>query len=169
MKNKQIFLLIGPKGAGKSYIGNLIEKFYNIKFIRVEDWAKKIKIKRAVNDESYIKEVFITIEKGIRKTLEDLNEIVFESTGLTSYFDQMFCNLKKDFDVILIKIIAKQELCLKRVKIRELEIHINVSDKEVSQINDAFFNKNMKTNFVIDNNEKNENELIDEIEKIINQ
>lgn len=40
---KNIILLIGQKGSGKSFIGNIFEKEFGIKFIRVEDWAKHIK------------------------------------------------------------------------------------------------------------------------------
>ncbi|EOZ98800.1 hypothetical protein A33Q_1454 [Indibacter alkaliphilus LW1] len=37
MKSKIIYLLIGQKGSGKSFIGTLMEKEFGIKFIRVED------------------------------------------------------------------------------------------------------------------------------------
>ena len=38
-----IYLLIGAKGSGKSFIGNLMEREFNIKFLRVEDWVKNVK------------------------------------------------------------------------------------------------------------------------------
>jgi shikimate kinase len=36
MNNKILYLLIGPKGAGKTYIGTLVDRHTEIQFIRVE-------------------------------------------------------------------------------------------------------------------------------------
>ena len=49
---KEIFLLIGQKGSGKSFIGTLMDKEFGINFIRVEDWAKKIRKDRDVDNEA---------------------------------------------------------------------------------------------------------------------
>lgn len=46
--NKTIYLLLGLKGSGKSYIGALIEEEYGVRFIRVEDWVLKIKREGAI-------------------------------------------------------------------------------------------------------------------------
>ena len=49
MRRKEILLLIGQKGSGKSFIGTIIEKNFGIKFVRVEDWAKQIMKDMAVD------------------------------------------------------------------------------------------------------------------------
>ena len=56
MSKQKIYLLLGQKGSGKSFIGAIMEKRFGITFIRVEDWAKQIKKDRAVDDEVYLKE-----------------------------------------------------------------------------------------------------------------
>ena len=89
INRKTIFLLIGQKGSGKSFIGTLFDKEFGITFIRVEDWAKKIIKNRDVDDKAYLKQVFGSIEKGIRSSLAHKDQLVFESTGLTEYFDEM--------------------------------------------------------------------------------
>lgn len=94
---KRIYLLIGQKGSGKSFIGTLMEKEFRIKFIRVEDWAKKIKKDRNVDSEAYLKQVFEENENEIRDSLTDMDKIVFESTGLTEHFDIMLESLRRDF------------------------------------------------------------------------
>ncbi|GAB4349027.1 MAG: hypothetical protein OHK0038_28060 [Flammeovirgaceae bacterium] len=169
MKSKIIYLLIGQKGSGKSFIGTLMEKEFGIKFIRVEDWAKKIKKDRNVDNEAYLKQVFEEIESGIRDTLTDKNKIVFESTGLTEYFDIMLESLRRDFQVITIGVYADSTTCLKRVKSRDQEIHINVSDDQVLMINEKVRERDFETDFTIDNEDKSENELINEIAKKIEQ
>lgn len=166
---KTIFLLIGAKGSGKSFIGTLIQENFDIPFLRVEDWAKQVKRERAVTDESYLNEVFNAIENGVRDSLEKNDNVVFESTGLTDQFDKMFESLNKDFSIIKIGVIAEPDLCLQRAKIRDQSIHINVSDDQINMINSAFAKKNTATDYQIENNNKSADELIAEIKKIIDR
>ena len=167
LKSKIIYLLIGQKGSGKSFIGTLMEKEFGIKFIRVEDWAKKIKKDRNVDNEAYLKQVFEEIENGIRDSLTDKDKIVFESTGLTEYFDIMLESLRRDFKVTTIGVYADSTTCLKRVKSRDQEIHINISDDQVLMINEKVRERNFETDFSIINEDKSEKELINEIAKNI--
>lgn len=167
MKEKKIYLLIGPKGSGKSYIGNLIDKQFQIKFIRVEDWAKTVIRNREIDNQEYINEVFQAIEYGIRKELTKYDDIAFESTGLSEFFDTMLENLKRDFSLLTIGIIAKDELCLTRVRTRDKSIHIDVSDNQVMRINNQVKEKKFITDFSIINNDKTDVELIKELKTII--
>lgn len=169
MKSKIIYLLIGQKGSGKSFIGTLMEKEFGIKFIRVEDWAKKIMKDRDVDNEVYLKQVFEKIENGIRGSLTDKDKIVFESTGLTEHFDLMLESLRRDFQVTTIGVYADSTTCLKRVKSRDQEIHINISDDQVLMINEKVRERNFETDFSIINEDKSEKELINEIEKNVEQ
>jgi shikimate kinase len=167
MKDQTIYLLIGQKGSGKSFIGKIFEEQFNIKFVRVENWVKEIKREREINDESYLKDAFQLIEDKVRNEIMKHRNIVFESTGITQYFDRMRKHLKKDFEVIDIYIRADKELCLNRIKKRDQSIHINVSDKEVNKINDQVRKKNMNALFEIENNEKPLDQLVSDLEKII--
>ena len=162
-----IYLLIGQKGSGKTFIGGLFDEYFNIKFVRVEDWAKKIKRDKAIDDEGYLRKVFNIIESGIRSTLKEYDSIVFESTGLTDHFDKMLYDLQSDFKVITISIIAESKECLERIKSRDQSIHINVSDEQVNKINEAVIVKNIPTDFVIINSNKTESNLKEEIANII--
>jgi predicted kinase len=166
-QNKKIYLLIGAKGSGKSFIGMLMEEHFGVKFIRVEDWAQKIKAKRAINNEAYLTDVFQGIEDGIREVMIREDIIVFESTGLTSQFDRMLKNLQGDFSVITILVEAKNETCLRRVKTREQSIHIAVSDEQVNEINKLVQEKQMPTDHCVTNENKSAKELVAEISKII--
>ena len=88
MHQKLIYLLIGPKGSGKSFIGTLMDHTFGIHFIRVEDWAKAVKKDRQVDNPFYLAEVFQAIEHGVREVLKQYDQVVFESTGLSAYFDR---------------------------------------------------------------------------------
>ncbi|GIL22983.1 MAG: hypothetical protein BroJett042_14960 [Bacteroidota bacterium] len=169
MKKKKftVYLLIGQKGSGKSFIGKLFEKNFGIKFIRVEDWAKGIKKERAVDNEEYLMQVFDEIEIGIRNCLKESDKLVFESTGLTQYFDRMIQNLNQDFKVTTIGVYADSTTCLGRVKSRDQDIHINVSDDQVLMINEKVRQRNYKTDYLIINENKSEAELINEVANIV--
>lgn len=167
MNQKEIFLLIGQKGSGKSFIGSIFDKHFKIQFVRVEDWAKKIKQERAVDNEAYLKQVFEEIEKGIRDCLSQTNKLVFESTGLTEHFDRMLLSLRKDFRVTTIGIKADSNLCLKRVKSRNQNIHINISDNQVNMINEKVKNRDFQSDFSIFNQNKSESEIVKELEGIL--
>jgi predicted kinase len=162
-----IYLLLGQKGSGKSYIGTLFDREFNVKFLRVEDWAKEIKKDRHFENDEYLSEVFRVIENGVRKSLESHTEIVFESTGLTNQFDKMLSNLKRDYRVITIGIQAGHELCLSRVKRRDQAIHIDVSEAQVQHINQQVLARAIGTDFVIVNNDSNYDELKNKVFTII--
>lgn len=165
MKEKFIYLLIGPKGSGKSFIGTLMEQYFGIKFVRVEDWAKAVKRDREIHDEGYLQEVFESIESGIRKTLNTQDKITFESTGLTPYFTQMYNNLSRDFSLVSININADDATCIKRVKERDQSIHIHVSDEQLCTINKQVRANNFKADFTILNQSKTEEKLVQELKK----
>lgn len=167
MKNKIIYLLTGPKGSGKSFIGALMEKEFGIKFIRVEDRVKDVRRGRKINNQSYLKEAFEVIEHYIRESLNENDRIVFESTGLTIYFEKMLKDLRRDFTVVTIGVQANDEMCLNRVKTRDLSIHINVSDDEVNEINRRVREKQIRTDFIISNENKSAGELTKEVAGII--
>jgi shikimate kinase len=162
-----IYLLLGPKGSGKSFVGNLIEEKLGIKFIRVEDWAKAVRRGRSVSDNAYIEEVFQTIETGVRAAAIQYPNIVFESTGITPFFDRMLDNLRGNHNVITIRIFAAAQLCVSRVKTRDQSIYINVSDEEINEINRQVVAKNLVTDFQVDNNNKTTEELLTELRTII--
>ena len=114
-----------------------------------------------------MEEVFSAIEKGIRTTLTECDQLVFESTGLTIYFDHMLASLKRDFKVVMIQVLADPNLCLSRVKTRDQSIHINVSDDQVNAINTQVLQKQLETDFIIENNRKTEEALQVEIKRIL--
>ena len=167
-KKRKIFLLIGPKGSGKTFIGSIFKKRFNIDFIRVEDWFLDLKIGAAdISDDKYVRQSFQIIEKGIREAVHERDSLVFESTGLTVHFDNMLLSLKSDFTVVTIKINTDIDLCLKRVQERDQSIHINISDEQVEKINSMAALKHHDTDYAIENSNKSIYDLKEEIGKII--
>lgn len=164
---KTLYILIGLKGSGKTFVGKLIEDKFGILFLRVENIFKGIKLDRHYSDESYIKEGFTLLEKEIRNRFKETDMLTIESTGLTDEFKQMMDSLKKDFSVKLIKIAAEPDLCLKRVTKRDNKEHINISDSDVEKINELAMKVKLDYDLTIDNNLMTGEEIVKELKKLI--
>lgn len=164
---KNVLLLIGQKGSGKSFVGSLLEKEFGIKFIRVEDWINNIKRDRNIYDEEYITKVFQIIEDGIRKELEVSETICFESLGLSDQFDKMVENLGRQFRLTTIKILCDSEQCIERIRLRDKSVHISISDEQIREVNTMVVKRNYKTNYEIWNKIPDKNYLMEELKKIL--
>ena len=164
---KSIYILIGPKGSGKTYIGTLLGQHFKIRFLAVENIAIRVKKGRDYKDSGYIEEVFNEIENEVRKCLVKEDKLIFEATGLTDAFDGMLLRLKNDFKVRLISIRTEAEICLSRIKARDNTQQVKVSDKDVLAINARAIEKKFAFDGEIGNNNSRKGEIIDAFEKIV--
>jgi shikimate kinase len=164
---KKVNILVGLKGSGKTYIGKLLQDKLNIPFLRVEDICLRINAGREINNKAYISEAFEQIEAEIRKKLASSNQITIESTASASQFDNMVLSLRKDFIVKLVKIDTDPNLCLQRVKTRDLKNHIPVSDEQIIEINKVSAMRTFDFDLIIENNNKTDKELIEELNKLV--
>jgi shikimate kinase len=152
--------LIGLKGSGKTYIGNLLSERLSIPFLRIEDIFLKIKTNDTLGDQNYISAGYKNVESEIRKRLSACNQITIESTGIALQFKEMIFRLKKDYSVKLVKIEADPDLCLKRIKSRDQSQHIAVSDDKIIEINKRAQSVSFDYDLVIDNNAATDDEII---------
>jgi shikimate kinase len=166
-KQKTIFLLIGPKGGGKSFVGGLFEEYFDIPFIPVEDWLIKSSKGKDFRDESHLQASFETIESGIRENIRHQDKLVFESTGLSQHFNKMLNNLHKDHKVVPVFIYAGMHRCLQRIRKRDQDKHIYISEEDIIEINHAVMEKDQIFEHRIDNTNKSIEELLVELKIII--
>lgn len=162
---KMAYILIGPKGSGKSYIGQLLQRNEGIPFLRVEDiW---LTIERRPDDTNYISEGFNQVEKEIRRQFQTIDHLIIESTAVVSAFDKMVQNLKNDFIVKLIRVDADSQLCLQRIKMRDKKMHIPVSEEMIFKINNLVAQKKYAFDYVISNNYKSDKDILNEWSKFM--
>lgn len=160
-------MLVGPKGGGKSFIGELMQQHFDITFLRVESWVKDLRKDRAISREGYLTEVFNTIEAGVRKALEENDQVVFESTALTKQFETMFESLKHDYAMTTIGVWATHIKCMERIRSRDQSIHIQVSEEEIRAINSMVVDRAAKTDFKLENNDATAVELVVNLKEIL--
>lgn len=131
---KRVFILVGPKGSGKSFLGKYLEGQAGIRFLRVEDIWIKLK-GETISGQDFEREGCKRVVKAVAELLKTCNSISIESIGASKVFNAQVDAIKGFADVILIRIRVPLELCLKRVKERDPATHLNVSDERLEELN----------------------------------
>ncbi len=148
---KTVYILVGPKGCGKSYIGNLLEKRLGLTFLRVEPLAIAYIEKHGLPDGGLKRDGFDLEEAEIHKILASKKSVVFEATGSSKYFSSVLENLRQLYEVKLIRIHCPLELCYLRVKNRDQKDHHVVADDMIRVINNKADKVMLDWNLEIDN------------------
>ncbi len=161
---KQVIILIGLKGSGKTYIGTLVQEKLGIKFFRVENVWLTVKSERL--SDKYMKEGFNLVESEIDNLLLHSDRIIIESTGTTEYFKSFLQKLKSKYDVKLVKIETSRDICYKRLKSRDASIHIPVSDDLLEKINQEAIKVELEFDTIIENEKTSDNDILDKLQKL---
>jgi shikimate kinase len=140
---KTLYMLIGPKGSGKTYIGGLVGKKTDISFLRVESIWLSLK----PEEDGWQK-----VEREIDGAFEQVDRLMVESLGAGEDFHRFYDSLKKRYRIKLIWVHAAPNLCLHRIKNRDEKSHIPVSDSKVLEYNEIAAKIEMDWNMEIDNN-----------------
>jgi shikimate kinase len=138
-----LYILIGPKGSGKTYIGSRIEQLTGIKFLRVEPlW-----LQLAEGEDGWDR-----VEREIDGLFLQHDKVVIESLGAGEGFNRMYTSLKDKYEVKLVKVETELDECLRRVRSRDSANHIPVSDDRVREYNLIAASVKHPWDAVIDNN-----------------
>jgi shikimate kinase len=123
---KQLYMLIGPKGAGKTHIGAVVSRHTDIQFIRVEP----IWLSLAPGEEGWKK-----VEQVIDTAFQTYDRVMIESLGAGDGFRSFHAALAQKYPIKMIRVVAGLDTCLKRVQTRSNADHIAVSDDKVAEYN----------------------------------
>ena len=121
-----LYMLIGPKGSGKTYIGNLIHQQTEIQFIRVES----IWLNLQPGENGWQK-----VEQVIDETFRNYSKVMIESLGAGEEFSRFRVSLAQKYTLKMIRVYTDLATCLARVKNRNSDDHISISDNKVEQYN----------------------------------
>lgn len=119
-------MLIGPKGAGKTHIGMLVDRHTDITFLRVEP----IWLGLQPGEDGWEK-----VEAAIDTMFQMHNKVMIESLGIGEGFREFHKFLAEKYLIKMIRVYADLDTCLTRVKSRNSIDHIAVSDDKVEEYN----------------------------------
>lgn len=123
---KTLFMLIGPKGSGKTHIGDLVGQHTGIHFLRVET----IWLTVQPGEDGWQK-----VEQAIDEAFKTYEQVMVESLGAGEGFKGMHASLSTKYEIKMINVVADLKTCLARVKSRDNKEHIAVSDDQVKAYN----------------------------------
>jgi ABC-type glutathione transport system ATPase component len=138
---KTLFILVGPKGSGKTHIGTLVNQYTDITFLRVEPIWLDLR-----SDENG----WENVEAAIDAMFQNRNKVMIESLGIGEGFSKFHASLTGKYSVKMIRVYANLETCFTRVKTRNNVEHIAVSDDRVTELNEiaatVTYNWNLEIN-----------------------
>ena len=139
---KALYMLIGLKGSGKTYIGTLADRHTGIKFLRVEP----IWLGLQPGEDGWQK-----VEQAIDRLFLVNDRVMIESLGAGEGFRKFHESLEKKYSIRMIRVKASPETCLERVRNRSRQDHIPVSDAQVMEYNKIASMVNYEWDLEIDN------------------
>ena len=157
---KKLFMLIGPKGSGKTHIGTLVNRHTDIVFLRVEP----IWLSLNPGEDGWQK-----IEATLDVMFQEHDKVMIESLGIGEGFGKFRALLAEKYSVKMIRVYADLETCFTRVKTRNKAEHIPVSDDKVAEFNRIASVVSHHWNLEINNNDPTpDKDIIDAIQSINN-
>jgi predicted kinase len=159
MANPQtLFMLIGLKGSGKTYIGALVNQHTDIVFLRVEP----IWLNLSPGENGWQK-----VQAALDALFQTHDKVMIESLGIGEGFSKFHASLAERYAIKMIRVSADAETCFTRVKTRNNAEHIPVSDDRVAELNTLASAVTYAWNLEINNNDlASDNEILEAIQSI---
>lgn len=148
---KRMIVLVGPKGAGKSTIGQLLEKRLGIPFIRVEPVYLQVRTALSPDYPDLERQGFQAILDHLTDALATNEILCFETTGASAQSSWLLRELGRLVEVLPVQVRTDPSQCLTRIHRRDASIHIPVSDDEIEHINAVAEQVSMPWAAIIDN------------------
>lgn len=123
---KTLYLLIGPKGAGKTYIGKLIDRRTDICFLAVE----LLWLNLAEGADGWLVE-----EAAIDAAFSSNEKVMIETLGAGDGCLGMLARLKRKYHLKYIKVTCDPDICLQRVQARDSREQIAISLEKIAGYN----------------------------------
>ena len=148
---KTVYLLIGAKGSGKTYIGETLETSLGVAFLRVEPLLIA-HIDRAQSSSDHLKHDGFDIEEAaIDEILLTQNEVISEATGSSEYLLDFIRHLRAKYTIRLLRVLCPLEECFRRVNARSSADQLHVSDDRINSINEKSIRLELDWDLEIDN------------------
>lgn len=132
---KSVLLLVGPKGAGKTTIGQLLALELGVRFLRVEPLFLQVRSALGPAHPDYERRGFEAVVSALVDALAGHDTVCLESTGASEHLPWLLSEIRKVARLHLVRVRASPAQCLDRIRGRDASLHIPVSDDQVGRIN----------------------------------
>ncbi len=156
--NKILYMLIGPKGAGKTYIGKLLARETDTRFLPVE----KIWLSLNPGEDGWQK-----VESAIDEEFLECDRLIVEHLGAGDAFSRYWINLQAKYSIKMIRVYCDPGICLERVRTRNRDNHISVSSDQIRKYNTIAADVSFDWSLEINNNgPATDNEILEAFREI---
>lgn len=164
-KKPEIIVLIGPKGAGKSYIGRLIERIYGYFFLHTELIFLEVK-KRNLPFENYVATGYQLVQEAVEALVQQKHCVVFETIGVADACLALLAYLKKKYTVVFIQVHVSSHVALERVFSRDQTHQIQLERAIVAHMNEQSLQMKLDYDLILENERATDAQLIQQLETI---
>lgn len=158
--NKTVYILIGPKGSGKSYIGELIERTLDLRFLSVEPFFMKARGSREELDEAYFAEAWNLVEARVDEYLRQHERVMIESIGTFKSFKEFLARLEAKYQVKLVQVKVPLKLCMERICKRDAKKHVAMQPNIIKRVNKLALGEKHKFDISIENIKSNDEQIV---------
>lgn len=152
MARAEIWLLVGPKGAGKTTIGRILERAVGAHFLEVELIAKRVLDSTGgAIDEDYARQAFEAIAAEVLAVSDGCRMVVLETTGASTETASFIARLRRDHVVRLVRVHSKAETCAKRIATRDSSRQVEVPVELVRQMHERTEALHLDWNLEVEN------------------
>lgn len=165
-QTKEVFLLVGPVAAGKSYIGQLIEEEFNIPFFKYEDIFIE---EQKRNPDGYLRRAEPIARKAIFDFLEKHGKMCFENTMNREYAHEIMRSLQDIADVRLIYVHTSSDVARLRLVKRDQSTHVSWTPQELEKIYSDSESMDLDYDLIVDNSSASQEDLKTKLEPLIKE
>lgn len=160
---KQVILLVGPKGAGKTTIGEFLAGDLGVRFLRVEPLFLEAHARLGPSYPDPDRLGFEAVLASLTAVLRECDTACLESTGASPHFAWLLAEMGKLARVALVRVLADPAQCIARIHCRDAAVHIPVSDDTAARINARAGKVALPGDAVIDNRGRFDGALIRQV------
>lgn len=132
---KQLLILVGPKGSGKTTLGRMLEQRLGACFVHVEPIAQRVLAEcEGVLDERCARRTIHAILEELTTEAAHHDLLILESTGASSETAAFFDALRARFEVLFVRVHAQRATCDARLKSRDQSDHVPLPDALISRM-----------------------------------
>ena len=160
-----VYVLLGPKGSGKSYIGRLLESKLGIKFLPIEEIFINLQHK-GISTPDVQERGYELVKQKASEILAAGHDVSFEITVLTSASKNLLNQIGLQSHIEFIQVYAPPELCLQRIRTRDSASHIEISEEKIAEINRLSVNQQVSAKLQIDTSKMSDDKILESFKAV---